>query len=110
MARIKSYYMNSCVTNKYIDNKVFGFQNTVETKPKDYHSTEQGPASALWRKVLSCCSWGGHPCLLPILGLAVGPHPFAAAVIILWYLCTQLIPQAKYKQLKLSKTDPLTWS
>jgi hypothetical protein len=41
--------MNSCVTKKYIDIEVFKFQNTAGTKPKDYHSMEQGPASALWR-------------------------------------------------------------
>jgi hypothetical protein len=66
-----------------MDTEVFEFQNTEEAKPKDYHSMRQGPASVLWRGVLGCCSWGRLPCLLPVLGLAIGPHPFAAAVTVL---------------------------
>jgi hypothetical protein len=78
-------------------------------KPKYYHSAIQGPASALGCEVLGCCSQGGLPSLFLVLGLAIGPHPLAAAVITLWHLCTQLNPQAKPEQLKLSKTDLLTW-
>jgi hypothetical protein len=70
----------------------------------------QGPASALGCEVLSYCSRGGLPSLLPILGLTTGPHPLATAVTILCHLCTQLKSPNKLEQLKLSKTDLSTWS
>jgi hypothetical protein len=92
-----------------MDNKVFEFKNIVEAKPKYYHSTMQGPASALRCEFLSCCSWGGLLSLLPFLRLTTGPHLFATTVAILRHVCTQLNPQAKPEQLKLSKTDPSTW-
>jgi hypothetical protein len=90
---------------------VFEFKNIAEAKPKYYHTAIQGPASTLRCEVLSCCSWGGLPCLLPILGLTIGPHPTATAVTKPWHLCTQLKnSQAKTEQLKLSKTDTSIWS
>jgi hypothetical protein len=49
----------------------------------------QGLASALRCEVLGCCSWGGLPSLLPILRLAIGPHPIVRAITILWHLYTQ---------------------
>jgi hypothetical protein len=64
----------------YIDNEVFEFKNIAEAKSKYYHSVIQGPTSALRCEVLGCCSRGGLPSLLPILGLAIEPHPTAAAV------------------------------
>jgi hypothetical protein len=57
-------------------------------KPKYYHSMMQGHASALRCEVLGYCSRGGLPCLLPNLGLTIGPHPLATVVTILWHLCT----------------------
>jgi hypothetical protein len=69
---------------------VFKFKNIAEVKPKYYHSVIQGPASALRCEVLGWCSRGGLPSLLPILGLAIGPHPTAIVVTMLWHLCTQL--------------------
>jgi hypothetical protein len=61
---------------------MFEFKNMVEANPKYYHSIIQGPASAIRYEVLGCWSRGGLPCLLPILGLAIGPHPIATAVTI----------------------------
>jgi hypothetical protein len=61
---------------------VFKFKNIAEAKPKYYHSVIQGPASALRCEVLGCCSQGGLPSLLPILGLTNGPHPIAIAITI----------------------------
>jgi hypothetical protein len=78
-----------------IDNEVFKFKNIAEMKPKYYHSAIQGPTSALRCEVLGCCSWGELPSLLPILGLTIGPHPIATAVIILWHLYTQLKSTSK---------------
>jgi hypothetical protein len=52
----------------------------------------------------------GLPSLFPFLVLVTGSHPFATAVAILRHLCIQLNPQEKIEQLKLSKTDPSTWS
>jgi hypothetical protein len=88
-----------------MDNEVFEFKNIVKAKPKYYHSAMQGPASALRCEFLSCCSWGGLPSLLPVLGLTTGPHPFATTIAILKHVCTQLNPQAKPEQLKLNKID-----
>jgi hypothetical protein len=84
---------------------VFEFKNIVEAKPKYYRSVIQWPASALGCEVIGCCSRGGLSCLLLILGLTTGSHPFVTAVTILGHVCTQLNPQAKPEQLKLSKTD-----
>jgi hypothetical protein len=70
----------------------------------------QGPASALRCEVLGCSSRDGLPSLFPDLGLATGPHPLATTVIKPWQLCTHTTTQAKPEQLKLSKTDPSTWS
>jgi hypothetical protein len=56
------------------------FKNIAEAKPKYYHLTIQGPASALRYEVLGYYSWGGLPCLLPNLGLAIGPNLAATAV------------------------------
>jgi hypothetical protein len=89
-----------------MDNEVFEFKNIAEAKPKYYHSVVQGPASAVQCEFLNCCSRGGLPSLLPVLRLTTGPHPFATTVAILRHVCTQLNPQAKPEQLKLSKTDP----
>jgi hypothetical protein len=58
------------------------------SEPKYYHSTIQGSASALRCEVLGCCSRGGLPSLLPLLGLATGPHPLVTAVTEPWHLCT----------------------
>jgi hypothetical protein len=69
---------------------VLEFKNIAEVKPKYYHSAIQGPASVLRGEVLGCCSGGGLTSLLPILGLAIGPHPIATVVTITWHLCTQL--------------------
>jgi hypothetical protein len=69
---------------------MFEFKNIAEAKPKYIHSTIQGPASALRCEVLSCYSPGGLPCLLPILGLIIGPHPTATAITKPWHLCIQL--------------------
>jgi hypothetical protein len=55
-----------------------------------------------------CCSRGGLPSLFSVLGLATDPYPFATTVAILRHVYTQLNPQAKLEQLKLSKTDPST--
>jgi hypothetical protein len=46
-------------------------------------------ASALRCEVLGCCSQDGLPSLLPILGLAIGPHPIVTAVTKPWHLNTQ---------------------
>jgi hypothetical protein len=109
MVWIKNYYLNSWVTKKYIDDEVFEFKNIVEAKLKYYHSVIQGPASALWCEVLGYCSRGGLLCLLPVIGLAIGPHPIATAVTIFKHVYTQkLNSQVKSEQLKLSKTDPST--
>jgi hypothetical protein len=90
--------------------KCSSLKNIAEAKPKYYHSMMQGAASALRCEVLSCCSRGRLPCLLPVLRLTTGPHPLATSVTILGHLCTQFNPQAKPEQVKLSKTDPSTWS
>jgi hypothetical protein len=74
---------------------VFEFKNIAEAKPKYYHSVIQGPASALRCEVLGCYSQGGLPSLLPILGLANGPHPIAIAITIPWHLSTQLRSTSK---------------
>jgi hypothetical protein len=94
---------------KYIDNEVSEFKNIAEAKPKYYHSMMQGPALALRCEVLGCCSWGGLPSLLLILRLTTGPHPFATTVTVLEHLYTQINPQVRPEQLKLSKIDPSTW-
>jgi hypothetical protein len=57
-------------------------KSIAEAKPKYYHPTIQGSASILRCEVLGCCSWGGLPSLLPILGLVIGPHPIATSIII----------------------------
>jgi hypothetical protein len=72
--------------------------------------SQTGESQVFGPEVLGCCSWGGLPSLLPNLGLTIGSHPIATAVTILWHLCNKLNSQAKPKQLKLSKTDPSTWS
>jgi hypothetical protein len=46
---------------------VFEFKNIVEVKPKFYHSTMQGPASAIRCEVLGCCSRGGLPRLKQLI-------------------------------------------
>jgi hypothetical protein len=73
--------MNSKLQKRYIDNEVLELKNIAETEPKYYHSAIQGPASTLRCDVLGCCSRGGLPCLLSNLGLTIGPHPTAIAVI-----------------------------
>jgi hypothetical protein len=70
----------------------------------------QGPTSALRYEVLDCCSRGGLPSLLPLLGLVTGPHPLVTAVTKPWHLYTQLESISKPEQLKLSKIDPSTWA
>jgi hypothetical protein len=55
----------------------------AEAKPKHYHSVIQGPALALRCEVLGGYSRDELPSLLPILGLAIGPHPIATVVTIL---------------------------
>jgi hypothetical protein len=62
----------------------------AEVKPKYYHSTMQGSASALWCEVLGYCSRGGFPYLLPVLGLIIGPHPITTTVAVLSHVCTQI--------------------
>jgi hypothetical protein len=84
---------------------MFEFKNIAEAKPKYYHLMMQGPASAQRCEVLGYYSWVGLSYLLPVLGLATGPHPLATVVTILGHLYTQFNPQAKPKQLKLDKTD-----
>jgi hypothetical protein len=79
-------------------------------KTKIKNSSIQGPASTLRCEVLGYCSRGGLPSLLLILGLTTRPHPLATIVTILRHFYTQLNPQAKPEKLKLSKTDPSTWS
>jgi hypothetical protein len=71
------------------------FKNIAEAKPKHYHSVIQGPALTLRCEVLGCCSQGGLPSLLPILGLTTGPQPLAIVVPILWHLYTQLKSTSK---------------
>jgi hypothetical protein len=52
---------------------------------------KQGSASVLRCEILSYCSRGGLSCLLPILGLAIGPHPIATAVTVPWlYMMTTI--------------------
>jgi hypothetical protein len=74
---------------RYINSEVFEFKNIAEAKPKYYHSSIQGPASALGCEVLDCCSRGGLPSLFSDLGLTTGPHPLVTAVTKPWQLCTQ---------------------
>jgi hypothetical protein len=74
---------------------VFEFKNIAEAKPKYYHSMIQMLASALRCKVLIYCSQDGLPSLLPILGHANGPHPFATAVAIFRHVCTQFKSTSK---------------
>jgi hypothetical protein len=90
MTRIKSHYMNSWVTKRYIDNEVFEFKNIAESKPKYYHSVIQGLASALRCEVLDCCLRGGLPSLLSLLRLVTGSHPLSTVVTKPWHLCTQM--------------------
>jgi hypothetical protein len=70
------------------------------SESKYYHSMIQGPASALRCEVLGCCSRGGLPSLLSLLGLATGPHSLATTVIEPWHLYTQLKNTSKARATK----------
>jgi hypothetical protein len=74
---------------------MFEFKNIAKAKPKYYHLTMQGPTSALWCEVLICCSQGRLPCLLPVLGLTIGPHLITTACAILRHVCTQITCTSK---------------
>jgi hypothetical protein len=52
---------------------------------------------------------GRAPKSLPLLGLAIGPHPTATAVTKPWHLSTQIETHKQAEQLKLNKTDPSMW-
>jgi hypothetical protein len=75
-------------------------KNIEEAKPKYYHSEIQEAALALRCEVLGCCSRGELLSLLPILRLAIGPHPIDTAVTIPWHLCTQLKSPSKARATK----------
>jgi hypothetical protein len=86
---------------------VFEFKNITEAKPKYCHSVIQGTASALWCEVLGCFSRGGLPSLFLVLRLTTGPHPFAAAVVKLRHVCTQIKSTSKAWATKAQQEWPI---
>jgi hypothetical protein len=78
---------------------------------KDDNRRYMGPHRDLRCEVLHSSSELRLPADFSILWwVAIGPHKLATTPTILRHSCNQKDPQERLEQLKLSNTDPLTWS
>jgi hypothetical protein len=109
MARLQSYYINSWVTKEIQRQWSVRVLNIAEAKPKYYHSTIKGPASALRCEVLGCCSRGRLQVSSQTSGSPLGHTHLPQQSQNPGISAHNWKTQAKPEQLKLSKTDPSTW-
>jgi hypothetical protein len=82
-----------------------------ESDMKDGTRRYKGPHRALRCEVLNSSSELRPPANFPVLRwVATRPHELVTAPAVLSHFCNQNGPQARLEQLKLSKTDPSTWT